>query len=387
MTATPDRAPDPSPSPVREVVVASVPADHAYVRHLAPLDRPGPVRLDDPPGVDEHGVPTGHWWPPVLLDAARTEQVTADVLHVHFGFEGRTPAQLEALVTTLRRAGRALVLTVHDLHNPHLTDRTTHLAQLEVLVAAADELVTLTPGAAAEVARRWGRTPVVVPHPHVVPLDEMPAWQARRRPRRPGDPVRVGVSLKSLRPNVAAVPVLEGLLAAVPAVPGTTLEVAVHREVLAPTHPRHDPAVIDLLARAATVPGVDVRVHDYLDDTALHAQLVDLDVSVLPYRFGTHSGWLEMCRDLGTDVLAPDLGHYADQGPVDLYRHAEDGTVDVGSLVAALEDVRARGPRPPLTVDERRRQRQEVAAAHDAVYARAIRSATTRSAAERAHSH
>ena len=382
MTAAPDHAPDPSPTPDREVVVASVPADHAYVRHLAPLDRPGPVRLDDPPGVDEHGAPTGHWWPPVLLDAARTEQVAADVLHVHFGFEGRTPAQLEDLVATLRRVRRALVLTVHDLHNPHLTDRTAHLAQLDVLVPAADELVTLTPGAAAEVARRWGRTPVVVPHPHVVPLDEMPAWQSRRRPRRPGEPARVGVSLKSLRPNVAAVPVLEGLLAAVPQVPGTTLEVAIHRDVLAPEHPRHDPTVAALLARAARVPGVDVRVHDYLDDAELHAQLVALDVSVLPYRFGTHSGWLEMCRDLGTDVLAPDLGHYADQGPVDVYRHGPDGAVDVPSLVAALAAVRDRGPRPPISVEERRRQRQEVAAAHDAVYARAVERAR-----ERAHRH
>ncbi|MDR6173738.1 beta-1,4-mannosyltransferase [Nocardioides zeae] len=378
MTVTPEHP----PAPDRRLVVASVPADHAYVRHLAPLDRPGPVRLDDPPGEDEHGVPTGHWWPPVLLDAARTERVDADVLHVHFGFEGRTPAQLEELVATLRRTGRALVLTVHDLHNPHLTDRTAHLAQLGVLVPAADGLVTLTAGAAAEVERRWGRTPVVVPHPHVVPLDEMPSWQSRRRPRRPGEPVRVGVSLKSLRPNVAAVPVLEGLLAAVPQVPGTTLEVAVHRDVLAPEHPRHDPAVVALLERAATVPGVEVRVHDYLDDAALHAQLVALDVSVLPYRFGTHSGWLEMCRDLGTDVLAPDLGYYADQGPVDVYRHAADGSVDVGSLVAALEAVRDRGPRPPITVAERERQRQEVAVAHDAVYARAVRRA-----AERVHSH
>ncbi|GAB3079235.1 glycosyltransferase family 1 protein [Nocardioides zeae] len=382
--------PEPTPDPDRAVVVASVPADHAYVRHLAPLDRPGPVRLDDPPGVDEHGVPTGHWWPPVLLDAARTVRVTADVLHVHFGFEGRTPAQLEELVTSLRHAGRALVLTVHDLHNPHLTDRTAHLAQLDVLVPAADGLVTLTPGAAAEVARRWGRTPVVVPHPHVVPLEEMPAWQARRRPRGAGEPVRVGVSLKSLRPNVAAVPVLEGLLAAVPAVPGTTLEVAVHREVLDADHPRHDPAVLALLDRAGGVPGVAVHVHDYLDDTALHAQLVDLDVSVLPYRFGTHSGWLEMCRDLGTDVLAPDLGHYADQGPVDVYRTAADGSVDVDSLVAALRTVRDRGPRPPVTVEERRRQRQDVAAAHDEVYARAIHGATERATVrttERAHRH
>ena len=40
-----------------------------------------------------------------------------------------------------------------------------------------------------------------------------------------------------------------------------------------------------------------------------------LDVSVLPYRFGTHSGWLEACFDLGTAVVAPSCGFYAEQRP------------------------------------------------------------------------
>ncbi|MDT9595064.1 glycosyltransferase family 1 protein [Nocardioides zeae] len=383
MTQTPS-SPGAPGTPGRPVVVASVPADHPYVHHLAPLGRPGPVRLDDPPGVDEHGVPTGHWWPPVLLDATRTAEVEADLLHVHFGFEGRTPAQLATLVETLRSRGRALVLTVHDLHNPHLLDRSGHLERLDVLVPAADGLITLTPGAAAEVERRWGRSADVVPHPHVVPLEQMASWQHRRRTRRPGDPVRVGVSLKSLRANVAD-DVLPALLAAASAVPGTSLEVAVHRDVLAPDHPRHDPDVLAQLERAEAADGVSVRVHDHLDDPALWELVAALDVSVLPYRFGTHSGWLEMCRDLGTDVLAPDLGHYAEQGPVDVYRRDEGG-VDVDSLVAALQRVRERGSRPPVDVDERRRQRDTVAAAHDEAYARALTRAAER-ARGRGHSH
>ena len=48
-------------------------------------------------------------------------------------------------------------------------------------------------------------------------------------------------------------------------------------------------------------------------------------MSVLPYRFGTHSGWLEACVDLGTAVVAPSCGFYAEQQPVHSYRHDEDG--------------------------------------------------------------
>ena len=38
-------------------------------------------------------------------------------------------------------------------------------------------------------------------------------------------------------------------------------------------------------------------------------------MSVLPYRFGTHSGWLEACFDLGTAVIAPSCGFYRQQHP------------------------------------------------------------------------
>ncbi|MDF9714647.1 glycosyltransferase family 1 protein [Nocardioides sp. ChNu-99] len=360
------------------VVVGSVPADHAYVHHVAPLDRAGPLRLPDPPGLDADGVPTGHWWPPRLLEAAYVAEVAdttgLDLLHVHFGFEGRTPEQLAEVVATLHARGRALVLTVHDLRNPHLPDAGAHEAQLDVLVPAADALVTLTDGAADAVERRWGRRPTVVPHPHVVPLDAMEQWQARRAPRSPGAPMRVGVDLKSLRANVAARDVLPALVDAVAALPGSTLQVAVHAAALRPDAPRHDPDVVRLLDEAGRRDHVEVLVHDYLPDDDLWAHLAALDVSVLPYRFGTHSGWLEACRDLGTDVVAPRGGFYRDQGPVDLFDLDDDG-IDAGSLTAALRAAHERGSRPPVSVAERRAQRAVVADAHDAVYAQALAAA------------
>ena len=67
-------------------------------------------------------------------------------------------------------------------------------------------------------------------------------------------------------------------------------------------------------AARCTTSSTTTRCGDYL---------ASLDVSVLPYRFGTHSGWLEACRDLGTAVVAPTCGYYADQGPVLPYVHDE----------------------------------------------------------------
>ena len=110
-----------------------------------------------------------------------------DVFHLHFGFDACDPAELAELVATLRRRGKPFVFTVHDLRNPHHSRREAHDAQLDVLVPAADALVTLTQGAAAEIRRRWGREAVVIPHPHVVELADI---SRSRRGAPPGGRAR-----------------------------------------------------------------------------------------------------------------------------------------------------------------------------------------------------
>ncbi|MFI1607203.1 glycosyltransferase [Streptomyces griseofuscus] len=152
------------------VRVASVPAGHIYVRHCAaPIDGDAVVRL---PGPRPNGAPSTsqRWWPPAMLDPAWVDAHEAefDVCHLHFGFDAQSPAALTALIAALRRHGKPLVYTAHDLRNPHQADPGPHLAALDVLVPAADRLITLTPGAAAEITSRWNRRATALPHPHVV---------------------------------------------------------------------------------------------------------------------------------------------------------------------------------------------------------------------------
>ncbi|MFC6152215.1 glycosyltransferase [Nocardioides yefusunii] len=73
-----------------------------------------------------------------------------------------------AWTAALRRRGLPLVFTVHDLRNPHHRNRGAHDAALDVLVPAADALITLPPGAAVEIRRRWGREALVLPQFHVI---------------------------------------------------------------------------------------------------------------------------------------------------------------------------------------------------------------------------
>jgi hypothetical protein len=286
------------------------------------------------------------------------------VFHVHFGFDARTPSQLTELVDALSGRRKPLVLTVHDLRNPHHRDRAEHDAQLDILVPAAQALITLTPGAAGEIDRRWHRRPVVVPHPHVVELDDMPRLQADGARNRRAGPFRVGLHLKSLRAGMDPLRVAPALVRAVEQIEGAVLQVNAHRDVLEPDGARYDLRVATLLRSYGD--RIDLRVHDFFDDEQLWSYLASLDVSVLPYRFGTHSGWLEACRDLGTTVVAPSCGYYAEQGPVESYVLDEDD-FDPESLVVAVRRAYL-APATALTVAERERQRHEVALTHRCVY-------------------
>jgi len=299
----------PIPVPLR---VASVPSNHPYVRHLAPVAGDASVlRLPDPPVP---GMTAGQWWPSPVLEPhwLRAHAADVDIVHVHFGFEHRTAAQLRELVVVLAELHLPLVLTVHDLQNPHLTDQRRHDEALGVLVPASAAVITLTPGAAAEIARRWGRTATVVPHPHVVPLDRL----GRPRSR-------------------------SGLVALHAKARANNDPDAVRRELTE--------AVGALGARLAPEPG------RRLSDDELWDHLAGLDVLVLAYRSATHSGFVEACHDLGTTVVAPRVGFLAEQHPVVSYDLGVPG-----SLTTALSQAYAQAP---VAADPAQRAAQRDAAA------------------------
>ncbi|GAB3711899.1 glycosyltransferase family protein [Mariniluteicoccus flavus] len=349
--------------------IASVPHSQVYIRHCGPV--PGdPVtftRLPDPRPKRGDGTEQSGWWPPAMLEEGWIgEHADAfDLMHIHFGFDALGPADLERVVADLRRHGKPLVYTVHDLTNPHHTDPSAHAAALDVLVPAADALITLTPGAATEIARRWGRDALVLPHPHVVDLPELERRAAT--PRTPGSPLRLGVHLKSLRPNMAPQQVVEGLVAAAATVPDAVVQVNTHPEVIAGGGHQASAELGVRLRDLADAGAIDLQVRPYFAEDELWDYLASLDASVLPYRWGTHSGWLEACHDLGTPVIAPDCGFYAEQRPVHTF-HLDTAGLDVDSLAATVQEVAALTSYAGAGVADRVAERRGVAAEHDRLY-------------------
>ncbi|WP_233542637.1 glycosyltransferase family 4 protein [Kocuria tytonis] len=334
--------------------------------HLSDPDGPETVeRLPDP--APAHAVPGAPWWPLVMLDERwiREHADSFDLYHLHFGFDQTPPATLRRIVDTLHELGKPFVYTVHDLRNPHQVDPAAQDAALDVLIPAADELITLTRGAAHEIRRRWGRTPTVIPHPHVVPLDQ---WV----PHAPaGEVPVVGLNFKSMRANMDPLPVARVLLAAA-ARGEIELVLDVHTDVLTPGTRHHDAGVAELMRTARETDRVRVNVHEIYTDQQLWEQLRGLDLSVLAYRSGTHSGWLELCHDLGTRVLAPSVGFYHEQHPGVLrFDWDASGQPCAGQVEAALAELRGREPWQ-ASADDRAAQRRRIAASHAEVYRRAL---------------
>lgn len=327
----------------RGLQVLSIPAGHVYTAAVRPDD----VAYLPDPDVD------GHWWPHPALEAEWWEQLPEDELpdlvHLHFGFDHLSPEQTVAFTQALRRRGVPLVVTVHDLDNPHLVDQEAHHEKIRLLVDAAAAHLTLT----GQAARHLPAGTQVIPHPRVV----------TGPPPGTGHGEAVGVFLKSLRSNVVADPVFYRILSH-----------TVHRALGRPLriHLHENSAAADLLpslGEEQAAGHLELRIHPPMPDATLHAAVAECRTVLLPYQRGSHSGWLEMCRDLGVTVAVPDCGMY--EGQADDPRGVEKyHSGDPLDAARALITLYRRGPVPYN--GDRVEQLRQIRAAHREVYRKAV---------------
>jgi hypothetical protein len=320
--------------------VATIPFASPYVDAVLPPDvvRVGPSGELSP------------WLDHAYLVAHAAE---IDVLHLHTGAAHVAEAAVQCWAETVRRLGIPLVVTVHGLGAATRAgqcpgDPATD-AHLEAVLSTAEVVFTLTPGAADEIADRYGRTAIVVAHPSVTAAD--PELGAERGLVG----LRLGrVSAAAPDPGALVRATLSGAVSG-----GGRLRVLVD----AADEPWIGSAVRKLAARGE----LEIVVHPSADRAA---QLQQLHVAVLPEPCGSHSGDLEICRDVGTRVVAPSCGWFADQwSDVVSYGNHEEGRLDPVSLTAAIGAALTRPMPRPADRDWREEQLAAVRRVHADVYA------------------
>lgn len=288
-----------------------------------------------------------------------------DLVHLHFTWEQHPVEVFDAVLAAHAAAERPIVWTAHDLRNPHQTAPGAEVAHLQVLADRADEVITLTPGAAEEVRIRFGRHARVVPHGPLVPSSDAPRLRTDATGDRRGGPARVLLLAKSLRANLDWRTPLEAARSWDPDV--VVLQVHLHPDA---------PARADLQAIAADAPAVELQVAPRLPAHRLWSRVADADVLLLPYVWGTHSGLLELASDLGTPVVAGDVGHIRDQAPATLIPvHA--GRIDPDLLTDAVDAV-LRDPPTPIPIEDRTRALAALRQAHTQLYAELLGRAVRR---------
>jgi hypothetical protein len=317
--------------------VATIPNDDAYVTAVLPPDAV----------LAEPSTGRSPWLDVAHLEAHASE---IDVLHLHTGDAGVAALAGQCWAETVRRLGLPLVVTVHRLPPSGWGARDAvearHDAHLEAVLATAEVVLTLTPGAADEIGDRFGRTAIVVAHPSVATPD----------PERGAERGLVGLRLG---PPSAGVPDAGALARA-------TLSGAVsgggRLRVLAADEGWAGPVVGQLAGRGE----LELVVHRPED---LPGQLQELHVAVLPEPCGTHSRDLEICRDVGTRVVAPTCGWFAGQWS-EVVPYATDGRgrLDRLSLISAVEEALTRPMPRPADRGWRAEQRDAVRQVHAAVY-------------------
>lgn len=168
--------------------------------------------------------------------------------------------------------------------------------------------------------------------------------------------------------------ILDPLARIVQRIGDTELQVNIHRQILDPQSPEYRPELARHLLAGHEQGAWVLVAHEYFTETELFEYLASLDIAVLPYRFGTHSGWLEAALDVGTRVIVPDCGHYLDQHPSLRSYHWDGDEVLESSLRTAIEEQLRRTHLPGMDSAQRKIQRQALAETHLRIYSTLLRS-------------
>lgn len=288
--------------------MAVLPAAHPGVGRLTAIDA-----VDAAPGD-------------ILRDSGPISDV--DVAHVHLGHDFPSVGVVERAMASLASSGVPVLLTVHDIDHPSDLEDPQLFEHVGALVTTAARVVTLTEEGALRLLERWDVAAAVVPHPRL--LDESEISTAvraanhlrgggQRGDGQPGSgqgPV-VGVLLERMGENIEGPKLLDKLAPVPTGRQDAELRILVEsrswQEAVGEEPGTHGDPLVSELAGEGDWRSVRLVTYEALDLGPLLPELAALDVCVLPYRFASHSTWLELCRDLGVAAVFPDLGFLAGQ--------------------------------------------------------------------------
>jgi hypothetical protein len=232
-----------------------------------------------------------------------------DVLHIH-SLDYVTREDLDTILEKCSAARRGVVFTFHDLSPLHAEDDNDFQIKVEALCHAGAQFVFLTGGSRDVASARW-KVPAARVVPHGLLLDpDSAAWESGR-PREHGPQFAMYGRWRPNRAYLATV--LNWML-------GVSSEQRGELHVLLPgvadralDEPGEEVGDLLRLAVHGEGYGMQVRLRPRILDADVLEFLSGMHVLLMPYRYGTHSGQLELAFDLGLAPVITNVGFYEEQ--------------------------------------------------------------------------
>ncbi len=287
-----------------------------------------------------------------------------ELVHLHVGLvpvpdwsnpEARPVAasdleRTRAVVQAWRQIEVPIVVTVHELDGLAVGLPRDALRDLvRALSPHTSAVVTLTRACAQELEAMLDRPVRVIPYGPLLDQSTRERLRAHRR--------RMATANRPL-----LLPILDPAQHFWQDAVAALDQTQIRRRLRIDVPQRHQQVIREAIGRR---PDVSVITYDDLAEHRLPRAVADAVAVVLPYRHVTHCGLLELATDIGTPVIASDIGQLCEQQPLITVPSTDDG-LDVGALASAYDCLVTA---PPAVRDvDRERDQMAFEAHHGRLY-------------------
>ena len=251
-----------------------------------------------------------------------------DIVHFHFGWEQYSLNQLKKVLDAHKHSGKRIIVTIHDTRNPHSDDATSDKAYLHLLCTYADQIVTLTPSAQMTIRHTYEKAAILIPHGPLLLETKMIAARDARKNMDAEKNNLVYVHVRSGRKNSDWM----RLLLNAPRIGNETgykliFGIGEHSRAFMST------IILNAFLRC------HITVLPGLSDDQLNAFIIQFKAILMPYKWGSHSGLIELSKDLNIASVIYDTGFYRDQLPTVLIPYSTDDSDQLDAVIKGMHEI------------------------------------------------
>lgn len=230
-----------------------------------------------------------------------------DVVHIHFSFDKVNIDNLRSVLIYFKQLGKPIVWTCHSKESQRVLNYCNGAYQ-KMLFQYSDKIITLTEGCKEWIERNWGKhhKPIdVIAHGLIAfPEDIMKNTIGMKKKRN-----RFTILYGEFRENKERIHSITDFLEA-----DFLADCELHL-IYKPhtTFQTSNPNEWKMFINVSNNSRCSKFVKSWITNEELIKEFYSSHCIILPYLWGTHSGQIELAKDCGCYVVAPNVGFYTEQ--------------------------------------------------------------------------